>query len=116
MSRPPASPTHERYHAHVYFGPASVEQARQLTEQAAQRFSARLGRLHKKPVGPHPRWSRQLAFESTVYEELLAWLDAHRDGLTVLVHADTGDDIADHTDHAWWLGQPETLDLDALKD
>ncbi len=116
MSRPPAEPTHDRYHVHVYFGRDSVGHARWLTEAAARRFDVKPGRLHEKPVGPHPQWSRQLAFDARVYEALLTWLDEHRDGLTVLVHADTGDDIADHTDHAWWLGEPQTLDLAALED
>ena len=32
-------------------------------------------------------------------------------GLTVLVHGLTGDDLADHTEHAAWLGEPVELDL-----
>lgn len=116
MTRPPLDPVHERFHVHVYFDGDRVEHARWLTEEAARRFDVKLGRLHEKPVGPHPQWSRQLAFDARVYAALVSWLDAHRDGLTVLVHADTGVDLADHTDHAWWLGEPETLDLDALKD
>ncbi len=114
--KPPESPRHERFHAHVYFDDRSVEQARRLTEQAAKRFDVRLGRLHEKPVGPHPRWSRQIEFRANVYPRLIDWLDRHRDGLTVLVHADTGNDLEDHTTHAWWLGKPETLDLESFGD
>ena len=38
-----------------------------------------------------------------------------RDGLSVLVHPETGDDVADHSAHALWLGAPLPLDLDSLR-
>jgi DOPA 4,5-dioxygenase len=109
----PARPrnVHERYHAHVYFDAATVERARALCRAAAERFGAVMGRVHERPVGPHPRWSCQLAFDARQFDQLIPWLDAHRDGLTVFVHGLTGDDLADHTDHATWLGEPEALDL-----
>lgn len=100
-----------RYHAHVYFDEKSVEQARALCEAAAQHFGVAMGRVHRKPVGPHPRWSCQLAFDAAQFDSLIPWLDAHRDGLTVLVHGVTGDDRKDHTAHAAWLGNPAKLRL-----
>ena len=42
------------YHAHVYFGPDTVAQARELCEQAGAQFNLRVGRVHEKLVGPHP--------------------------------------------------------------
>jgi aromatic ring-cleaving dioxygenase len=113
--RPPRQPAHNAYHAHVYFDASTLEQARKLTEEAGRRFDVELGRLHEKPVGPHPNWSRQIAFDASTYRELLDWLDANRGGLTVLVHGLTGDDLADHTDHACWLGEPANLDLRLFK-
>ena len=35
----------------------------------------------------------------------------NRDGLTVFVHPGTGDDLADHRDHALWLGEKLELNL-----
>jgi DOPA 4,5-dioxygenase len=87
-----------------------MQAATRLTEEDARRFDVKLGRLHQKPVGPHPQWSRQIDFEARTYPDLIEWLDAHRQGLTILVHGDTGDDLVDHTTHAWWLGEPDTLD------
>lgn len=109
MNRP--ENLHSRYHAHVYFDAETVEQARALCQQAASRFGIAMGRVHEKLVGPHPRWSCQLAFDSTQFDALIPWLDEHRGGLTVLVHADTGENLEDHTTHASWLGEPATLDL-----
>ena len=106
---------HEHYHAHVYFDASSVDQARALCEEAAAKFGVKMGRVHEKLVGPHPRWSCQLAFDSKQFDSLIPWLDAHRRGLTVLVHADTGEHLEDHTTHAAWLGDPVELDLSHFK-
>jgi len=46
---------------------------------------------------------------------LLPWLMLNRDGLTVLVHPETGDDYTDHSAHAVWLGAMLPLRLEALR-
>ena len=104
---------YERYHAHVYFGPDTVQQARELRELASAELpsTASIGRFHEKPVGPHPHWSFQIAFGADDFERVISWLDARRGGLDVLVHGDTGRDYADHTAHAMWLGRDWPLDL-----
>lgn len=114
MPRRPVN-VHDAYHAHIYFGPETVEQARALAQEAGQRFKVAVGRVHERLVGPHPAWSVQLAFSRGEFDALIPWLDAHRGKLDVLVHGVTGDDIADHTDHAYWLGSEWPLDLQALR-
>ncbi len=52
------------YHAHVYFDASTLDQARELCELAATTFALQMGRMHQRPVGPHPDWSCQLAFEA----------------------------------------------------
>ncbi|NKC12179.1 MAG: 4,5-dioxygenase [Gammaproteobacteria bacterium] len=103
------------FHAHVYFDANTVVAARALCEAASARFPVRMGRVHEKLVGPHPRFSCQLAFEPPVLGDLLSWLALNRQGLTVFVHPQTGDDLTDHTNHAIWMGQMLELDLDVLK-
>jgi len=102
------------YHAHVYFDQASTDQARVLCEQARDRFGATMGRMHLKPVGPHPCWSCQLAFDPDVFGQIMPWLSFNRNGLVVFTHAETGDVLKDHTEHAIWMGDIMTLDLSAL--
>ena len=34
-----------------------------------------------------------------------------RDGLTIFIHPNTGDDLADHTRHAVWMGQILPLEV-----
>ena len=100
----PKSITH--YHAHIYYDPASTrERAARLRDRVADAFpKVRLGRWHDEPVGPHPRSMYQIAFPRALLASFLPWLMLNRDGLTILVHPETGDDLADHTDHAAWLG------------
>jgi aromatic ring-cleaving dioxygenase len=99
------------YHAHVYFDEHTVDQAREICQQAAKQFGVAMGRVHQKLVGPHPRWSCQLSFDASQFDRLIPWLDQNRRGLTVLVHGQTGDDLKDHTTHASWLGEPVALNL-----
>src|SRR5215813_1816652 len=92
------------YHAHVYFDENSVGQARALCEEAATLFGVTMGRVHQKPVGPHPHWSCQ-------FDALIPWLEAHRAGLNILVHGRTSNGLVDHTANASWLGEPSKLNL-----
>ena len=106
----------ESYHAHVYFGPETVAQARALCEAARDRFpGVEMGRVHEKEVGPHPRWSCQLAFAPELFDQVIPWLALNRDGLTVFVHPNTGDDLADHRDHALWMGELLPLKLEIFE-
>ena len=111
MQRYPVN-VHRAWHAHVYFGPETVEQARALVAQAGEQFKVQVGRVHEREVGPHPQWSVQIAFSGEVFDALIPWLDAHRGGLDVLVHGLTGNDLEDHTDHAYWLGAAWPLKLE----
>ena len=103
------------YHAHVYFDEGTVERARQLCQAAAERFGVEMGRVHQKLVGPHPRWSCQLAFDAVQFDGLIPWLEANRGSLNILVHGRTGNSLADHTTHASWLGEPVELNLSVFK-
>ncbi|NET10335.1 MAG: DOPA 4,5-dioxygenase family protein [Merismopedia sp. SIO2A8] len=102
------------FHAHVYFDQNTVDQAHELCQQAGQTFSLAVGRMHHRPIGPHPQWSCQLAFEPALFGSVIPWLSLHRNGLTVFIHPQTGNDLKDHTDYAIWMGTIEPLKLDVL--
>jgi|GEM_PF-140283 len=102
---------YENYHAHVYFNAQTIAQAEQLCVEAGRRFKVKVGRVHRKIVGPHPHWSCQLAFNAAQFQELILWLEQNRNGLDILIHGLTGDDLEDHTVHASWLGEPQKLRL-----
>jgi aromatic ring-cleaving dioxygenase len=48
------------------------------------------------------------------FARLLSWLMLNRGPLDVLVHPETGDDLADHRDHAMWVGEMLPLRLETL--
>ena len=103
------------FHAHVYFGPDTLDQARTLCEQAAQAFpQITMGRVHERPVGPHPDWSCQLAFRAELFGSVIPWLAMRRDGLVVFIHPISNNDLVDHRDRAMWMGAVRPLDLSAL--
>lgn len=105
----------ESWHAHVYFDGDSRDRAAALYEVVKQRFpNADIGRFHEKPVGPHPMWSYQVAFMPDALTEIVSWFALNRDGLDVLVHPETGDQMADHRDRALWIGKSHDLILAAL--
>jgi aromatic ring-cleaving dioxygenase len=111
-----AEPQIAGFHAHVYFDASSLERARALCEQAARRFpTLQMGRVHQQAVGPHPDWSCQLAFDTAIAGEVISWLALNRDGLVVFTHPLTGDEFADHRDHAIWMGAVRPLDLSIFK-
>ncbi|GAB7220312.1 DOPA 4,5-dioxygenase family protein [Vibrio comitans] len=101
----------ERYHAHVYFDENSLTFAKSLREPVSNKFNVELGRVNTKPVGPHPCWSYQILFLQQEFDEIIAWLDSHRQGLTVLLHPEAGNFLIDHTQRAGWLGEPIELNL-----
>ncbi len=114
----PADPsTITHYHAHIYYDPqATRDRAARLRERVAAAFpAATLGRWHDAPVGPHPISMFQIAFPREMLAALVPWLMLNRDGLTVLLHPETGDDYVDHTDHAAWFGAVLPLRLEMFK-
>ena len=79
-----------------------------------------------EPVGPWPTpmWQVLLPQSGRMQQDLqtcLEWLIAHRDGLSVMVHPNTerqgqlGGMVADHTQHAQWLGPSLPLRLDGYE-
>lgn len=106
-----SSGTIESYHAHVYFDETSREPAQALREDIEARFTVQMGRWHEKLVGPHPRWSYQVAFETEVFPEIVPWLMLNRRGLTIFLHPNTGDDLLDHRDFPTWMGECLELNL-----
>ena len=100
------------FHAHVYFDGDALDAAEALCTETSKKFDLKMGRMHKDPVGPHPRGSCQLTVPTNKFAETISWLMMHRGDHTVFVHAITGDDLKDHTQGVMWLGESEALNLD----
>ena len=99
------------FHAHIYYEPEEVELAKQLAAAAQARFPIAVGHFHLRPVGPHPRGSVQLTVPRDAFGDVAQFLALNRGSLTIFAHAETGDDLADHTRHTIWFGPSEPLKL-----
>ncbi|MEM6310103.1 MAG: DOPA 4,5-dioxygenase family protein [Pseudomonadota bacterium] len=99
------------YHGHIYFDEATKAQAEQLCLKARDMFGVSMGRMHDRPVGPHPMGSCQLGATPEQFAKLLPWLALNHAGLIVFCHPSTGDHLADHRDHAIWIGAGLELNL-----
>ena len=109
--------THEiaSFHAHVYFDPATNRHtAERLRAGVAERFSIRLGRWHDVPVGPHEDAMFQIAFEKSLFAQLVPWLMLNHNGLSILVHPNTTRPRRDHMDDGIWIGPKRRLHPDRL--
>ena len=117
MTNAPKDPaTINGWHAHVYFAADQIDRARAVCETARDLFGIAMGRMHPAPVGPHPTGSCQLTVPPEKFADVTAWLALNRDGLSVFTHAETGDVMADHTEHVIWLGDSHALRIDVLRD
>lgn len=99
------------FHAHIYYDPHEVGLAKQLAAATQARFPVAVGHFHLRPVGPHPRGSVQLTVPRDLFGDVAQFLTINRGSLTIFAHAETGDDLADHTNHVIWFGPSEPLDL-----
>ena len=103
------------YHAHVYFTEESKATAQNVVMQASELFGVDYGHFHDKPVGPHPVGSCQITVPVNLLGPMLDWLALNRQGLTVFIHAETGDVMKDHTEHTIWMGSMPGLNIEMLE-
>jgi DOPA 4,5-dioxygenase len=106
------------YHAHIYF---SADQ-RRIAESLRETFIRLtgpgeapvlfVGRLTEAGAGPHPLPQYEVHFLESSLDLVLSAIRAS--GLRALVHPLTDDDLADHTAHGQWIGEPLALDLATL--
>src|SRR6478672_315219 len=103
------------FHAHIYFDTVSRDVAAHVREELGTKFAVQLGRWHDRPIGPHPRAMYQVSFLPEEFGKVVPWLMLNRQGLDILVHPETGDDVEDHTTHALWLGKKLELNIEFLR-
>lgn len=103
------------FHAHVYYDTTTREAAARVREGLDSRFAVRLGRWHDQPIGPHPKAMYQVIFMPEQFGVIVPWLMLNREGLDILIHPETGDDVGDHRDRSLWLGEKLPLNIEFLQ-
>ncbi|MBI3440594.1 MAG: DOPA 4,5-dioxygenase family protein [Proteobacteria bacterium] len=111
----PYQPPVQDYDIHIYFesDAPSKKTAGQVALEIKRLFPDAVLDIHRldAKVGPHtaPNWAVNITPES--FGEVVSWLQRHSEGLSILIHPHTGDEIADHTNSALWLGKPIELNI-----
>jgi aromatic ring-cleaving dioxygenase len=102
------------WHAHIYYSAAQRAAASTLRERFRDLGEPVLfvGRMMDEGVGPHPIPQYEIHFRISAIAAVTAILE--QSGLRALVHPLTDDDLADHTTHARWIGEPVELDVTTL--
>ena len=106
------------YHVHLYYNGKTKKYAGDIRREMARRFKGRIeiGRWRDKaPQGPHPVSHFQVAFPSSVFNEVVPFLALNRGELNILLHPNTGNGYDDHTKHVMWIGPSIPLAQDWLK-
>ncbi len=103
------------YHAHIYFTADSKGMAKSVVAGVVDEFDIKFGHFHDQPVGPHPVGSCQLTVPVDLLGPVMNWLALNRQGLTIFIHADTGQVMKDHTEHTIWMGTMPELNLEVLE-
>lgn len=97
------------YDIHIYYTPGTAEavQVHDVWQKLNILFpdAIRDGGFVGK-VGPHTRENLDLSLRKEHFGEVVAWLQRHSEGLSILIHPKTGDEWKDHMESAMWIGQP----------
>lgn len=104
------------WHCHVYFEPEQRDVAARLNEGIQDNFKIWDYRWLDETNRLHPLPMFRFQFTREDLARYIEWITLNREGLSVLVHAITGDNVFDHTYNTMWLGKPLFLDIDALKE
>ncbi|MEK9671369.1 MAG: DOPA 4,5-dioxygenase family protein [Rhodospirillaceae bacterium] len=106
----------EEFHAHIYFkGPEARAHTFALREGLLTDFEGSAGGVREKPGGPHPKSDLLVQIPTERFADAVPYLMLNRRGLSILVHPETGDPVADHTENALWLGDGLAVDVDFLR-
>jgi len=105
------------YHIHIYFPEGDYDamaDAERVRQCVIAKFDGIMGMTREVPGGPHFVPMLQVNFPALRFAGVVPWMMLNRGDLSILVHPVTGDDLADHSDNALWLGDAVPINFDAL--
>jgi len=103
------------YHVHVYFHDAeSKSKAIAMREEMNKRFQIKISRLFDEVDldDPHQRPMFFANLPASEFADVVPWVMLNQNGLNIMIHPISGNDLADHRDYPLWLGSVLTVNLD----
>ena len=106
----------QEYHMHVYYSAGTRDHAVRFRDLLTSLGNGRLRvySLSDGPRGPHVEPMFGVDIPAAHIAEILEFAMINHGPLSILLHPVTGNDLLDHTHHAFWLGPPRPLDLSIL--
>ncbi|MBC7427517.1 MAG: DOPA 4,5-dioxygenase family protein [Bacteriovorax sp.] len=101
------------FDAHIYFTEDKLAEATLLRDKIKDYFKDSVffvGEMIPVLIGPHTQPMFEANFPKDMFMEVSLWLMDNRGEFSVLIHSLSGDDLADHTIGAKWLGAEVKLD------
>lgn len=105
-----------QYHAHIYWTDQISRAMAIGIRERLDELGCTLGQIRDRPVGPHARPMYQAAYPDIIKGDVEAFLQDNSEGLSILLHTDTGQHVRDHTEGARWIGTQLSLDLELLRE
>ena len=103
------------YHAHIYWTDQISRAMAIGMREHLDELGCTLGPIRDRRVGPHALPMYQAEYHDLIQPDVEAFLSENADGISILLHEDTGQHLADHTTGARWIGIPLALDIDLLR-
>ena len=75
-------------------------------------LSVKARKMYDSTVEPHPGPMFQITFSPETFGSIVRFLSFNRNGLSILVHPNTGELIADHFERTTWMGKSLDLDIE----
>ena len=97
----------EGYHLHIYYGSNDKAVADRVARSVETLFADDLiGPSHAiGAVGPHTAQNVAVYIRPEGFGRIVQWLQMNSEGLSILIHPETGDDLKDHLEGSMWLGK-----------
>lgn len=105
----------EKFHAHIYFDESTQSKAEVFHKKIQQNpAQSAVSPMRFELRGPHPKWMFTVNFSIAKFMSMIEFMQENRDGLSILIHPLSGNEVLDHTEYAMFLGQKEHLNLAVL--
>ncbi len=105
------------YHIHFYCTPEYIPLCNSVRSKliAEVKGLGGAGPVRSLPIGPHPLPMFEAWFGGELLSEIVEWTLRNREGLPVLIHPITGNDLDDHALHGIWIGEKLNLKLEIFR-